>query len=90
MIQYIIKRLGLAIVVLFGVTLVTFILMNVVPGDPVLMMLGQRTDPETVARLREEFGMNRPLVEQYLSFLSNALRGDLGISLACSALCRVV
>ena len=80
MIQYILKRLGTAVFVLLGVTLVTFILMNVVPGDPVLVMLGQDAEPEIVERLREELGMNRPLAVQYLSFVGNALRGDLGRS----------
>ena len=80
MILYIAKRLVMSVFVLLGVTLVTFILMNVVPGDPVLIMLGQDADPVIAAQLRAELGMDRSLVVQYLSFVGNALQGDLGRS----------
>ncbi len=80
MIQYVIKRLLQTFIVLIGVTLVTFMLLNIVPGDPILMMLGQRADQETVERVRHEWGLDRPLPEQYVDFVSNAIRGDFGNS----------
>jgi peptide/nickel transport system permease protein len=80
MTAYILKRLSQTIIVLWGVSLVTFILMNVVPGDPILLMLQKRATVETVERIRREMGLDRPLAEQYLNFVRNALRFDLGRS----------
>lgn len=80
MLQFIIRRLLVSIPVLIGVTLITFILMNVVPGDPVEMMMEKRADPATIARIRHELGLDRPLYEQYFSFLVDACQGDLGQS----------
>jgi peptide/nickel transport system permease protein len=78
--SYILKRLAQTIVVLWGVSLVTFILMNVVPGDPVLLMMQKRATPETVARIRREMGLDKPLPVQYFNFVRGALRFDLGRS----------
>ncbi|HOJ88361.1 MAG TPA: ABC transporter permease [Pseudothermotoga sp.] len=80
MIQYIIRRLIFSIPVVIGVTLITFILLNVVPGDPVLEMVGKYADPQTVQQIREQLGLNDPLIIQYLRFVFNAVRGDLGKS----------
>ncbi len=80
MIQYISKRLLQTVVVLFGISLVTFVLMNVVPGDPVLLMLEKRATPETVERIRREMGLDRPKTEQFVSFIAGAVRLDLGRS----------
>jgi len=74
------RRLLVAIPVLIGVTLITFILVNVVPGDPVLMMLEKRADQATIDRIRHQMGLDRPLPEQYLTFLVKACKGDLGES----------
>jgi peptide/nickel transport system permease protein len=68
------------IVVLIGITLITFILMNVVPGDPIAFMLGQRADPATVERIRHDWGLDKPLYVQYLNFVLKAVRLDLGRS----------
>jgi ABC-type dipeptide/oligopeptide/nickel transport system permease component len=78
--EYIIRRILLVIPVLFGVTLVTFILMYVVPGDPVLSMVGERYDSETLESLRAELHLDDPLVLQYLRYIWGVLRGDLGRS----------
>lgn len=80
MTKYIVSRTLQAIIVLIGVTLVTFVLVNVVPGDPVLLMLDKRADPDTIARIRTELGFDRPYHEQYLRFFSKAIRGDFGNS----------
>jgi peptide/nickel transport system permease protein len=83
--QYIVKRLLLMIPTLFGAALVVFLLMNVVPGDIALLILG--TDQggdiniQEVARLREHLGLNRPLYVQFLSWLWGVVRLDFGTSL---------
>lgn len=81
MIPFLLRRLVAAIPVLFGVSLLAFSMTHLTPGDPVKIMLGERATAEDVARLRLELGLDRPLPVQYLSFLSRALRGDLGTSL---------
>jgi peptide/nickel transport system permease protein len=55
--------------------------LRLIPGDPAVTMLGERATPENIARVREQLGLNKPLPEQYLIFLGNALRGDLGRSI---------
>ncbi|MCG0276212.1 MAG: ABC transporter permease [Thermosediminibacteraceae bacterium] len=77
---YIVRRLIMALPVLVGVSLITFILLNVVPGDPVLEMMGKHVDPLTLEKVREQLGLNDPLYVQFGRFLFNALRGDLGKS----------
>jgi peptide/nickel transport system permease protein len=62
------------------VSLIIFIIMRIVPGDPAQMVLGERASPAAVARLRESMGLNDPLHVQYIDFVSNMLRGDLGVS----------
>ncbi|KPL18343.1 MAG: hypothetical protein AMJ92_08380 [candidate division Zixibacteria bacterium SM23_81] len=80
MTEYVIRRILLVIPVLFGVTLVTFVLMYVVPGDPVLSMVGERYDQETIESLRAELHLNDPLPVQYLRYIWGVVRGDLGRS----------
>ncbi|MDR2377987.1 MAG: ABC transporter permease [Bifidobacteriaceae bacterium] len=80
--RYVAKRLVIAVGLLFGMTLVTFCLTNLVPGDPVAAALGQRAadDPEIVARFRTEYGLDRSLPAQYLAYLGRLIRFDLGTS----------
>ncbi|SCG55366.1 ABC transporter permease [Micromonospora halophytica] len=78
--RFVIRRLLQSGVVLLGVTLVVFLLLQLVPGDPVRVALGTRFDPQTYEALRARAGLDRPLVVQYLSYLGNALTGDLGVS----------
>jgi peptide/nickel transport system permease protein len=80
MLLYVLRRLWEGIPVLIGISLITFILMNVVPGDPVTAMFEKRADPATIARIRHELGLDRPLPVQYAHFLWGAVRGDLGDS----------
>jgi peptide/nickel transport system permease protein len=77
---YIVRRLAAGLLVLLGVSLVTFILLHVVPGDPVAAMFAKRADPATLARIRHELGLDRPLPIQYADFLARAVTGDLGQS----------
>jgi peptide/nickel transport system permease protein len=79
--NYIIRRLLLLILVLWGVTLVTFILMHVVPGDPAKVLLGKLSGNEVlVTKLRHQLGLDKPLVVQYFEFVKGILRGNLGNS----------
>ncbi|HEY3367717.1 MAG TPA: ABC transporter permease [Symbiobacteriaceae bacterium] len=80
MLPYILRRLWAGIPVLIGVSLITFVLMHVVPGDPVVSMFSKRADVETIARIRHEMGLDRPLPVQYGDFVWDAVRGDLGSS----------
>jgi peptide/nickel transport system permease protein len=78
--QYVLRKLLVSIPVVWGVVTVIFILMAVVPGDPARIMMGQRGDPETLARIRADLGLDKPLTVQYVDFLSKLVRGDLGKS----------
>lgn len=80
MAKYFLKRLGQAFIVLIGVTLVTFLLLNVIPGDPVAVMLDKNATPQTVANLRHDWGLDKPLPVQYINFVVNAFKGNLGNS----------
>lgn len=80
--QLILRRLVVSIPTLIGVSLVAFLLIRWVPGDPVMLLLGERgASPELYAEMKRNLGMDRPLVEQYFGFVSQALQGDLGISI---------
>lgn len=81
MTRYILRRLVAMIPVLFLITLFTFVLIRLVPGDPVTAMLGPRGTPERRAALEQAMKLDRPLWEQYLAFLSGVAHGDLGDSL---------
>ena len=76
----IVKRLIQALVVLIGVVLLTFVLLRVVPGNPIETMMGEHADAATVARMTAELGLDQPLSRQFLRYVSSALRGDFGTS----------
>ncbi len=78
---YILRRLLLIIPVLIGLSLVTFTVARLVPGDPVKLAAGPRASPEEIQRLREEFGLDKPLPVQYIQYMRGVLRGDLGRSM---------
>jgi ABC-type dipeptide/oligopeptide/nickel transport system permease component len=77
---YILKRVLLFIPTLLGITLITFLLMQSLPGDPVQGMAGERANPETIARIRSELGQDRPLPVQYFGYLKLLATGELGRS----------
>ncbi len=79
--NYILRRLAFMVVVLFGVSIITFTITMVIPGDPALMMAGPRARPEVVANLRDKLGLNDPLHIQYTRYIGNLLQGDLGMSI---------
>lgn len=75
------KKLLLVIPTLVGASVIAFALIRLVPGDPVVNLLGERGgDPQVVAEMRAKFGLDKPVVEQYLIFVGNAIRGDMGNS----------
>src|SRR3989442_15969633 len=81
--SFIARRLLLAVPVFVGVTLVTFVLMQIVPGDPVALLMEEKVasvDPAAARIMRAKWGLDDPVPVQYLKFLRNAVRGDLGIS----------
>ena len=80
MLLYVLKRILLFIPTLLGITLITFILMQSLPGDPVANMVGERATPETISRIRAEIGVDRSLPIQYLLYLKRLCQGELGRS----------
>ena len=80
--SYILRRLLSAIPVLFGLTVIVFLIMAMIPGDPALAILGAYATPETIAKLNRELGLDRSLLQQYLTWLGNLAQGDLGRSYA--------
>lgn len=79
--RYVLQRIVFAFGVLFGVTLLTFWIIQNVPGDPARIKLGVTASDETVAKQRERMGLNRPFAVQYVSWVGNAFQGDFGKSL---------
>jgi peptide/nickel transport system permease protein len=78
---YILKRLFSLLPVLFGITLLVFGFLHAIPGDPAVVLLGERATPEQLADLRTQLGLDRPLLVQYLAFLNSLLHFDLGTSI---------
>ncbi|UFU07700.1 ABC transporter permease [Ruania halotolerans] len=80
---YLLRRLGTSVLLLIGVTLVTFTLTTLVPGDPIAAALGEgaASNPATVAAYVERYGLDRSLPERYLIYLGNLTQGDLGTSI---------
>lgn len=83
LLRFVLRRLAVGVLLCIGVTLVSFTLTQVVPGDPVAASLGEHAaaDPETVAAFRQRFGLDKPLPEQYLIYVGNLLQGNFGESL---------
>lgn len=81
MAAFVIRRLLWLPVLLFFISLITFALGLYGPGDPVQVMLGQHATPETIERLRHQYGFDQPFYVQYLNYIGNALQGNFGYSL---------
>ncbi len=79
--QYVASRLAQLVLVLFGVSVVVFVTMHLLPGDVAQMLLGDHATAAGLARLRRQLGLDQPIWVQYVRFLFGALRGDFGISL---------
>jgi ABC-type dipeptide/oligopeptide/nickel transport system permease component len=81
MVRYVLSRLLQAIPTLLLISFLTFIMGYLAPGDPIRMILGERSDPQAVAQVRRELGLDQPWYVQYGRFVWKAVRGDFGISL---------
>ena len=81
MVRFIVGRLLGTVPVLVLLSIAIFLMLQLTPGDPVKLMLGEDADPQAVAALREELGLDRPLAVQYFFWLGNVLQGDLGRSI---------
>jgi peptide/nickel transport system permease protein len=80
MASFLLRRLGTMVFVLFLVTVIVFALVNILPGDPALLILGEEATPEALETLRGEMGLNDPIYVQYFRWVGNVLQGDLGNS----------
>lgn len=79
--SYVARRLGAVVVLAFGMSVVVFLMIHLIPGNPVLALLGtQSVEPHLVARVTRELGFNLSLPQQYLHWLNRILHGDLGFS----------
>ena len=78
--SYILKKLVLSIPIMIGMMFITFILLNVVPGDPVALMMKEHISPDVVARVRAQMHLDDPVIVRFFRFLGGALTGDFGIS----------
>ncbi len=81
MLKYILKRGLLSIPILIAVLTLVFVIVRIAPGDPALVVLGDQASPEAIEALHQKLGLDRPLIEQYFSFLVSIAHGDLGKSL---------
>ncbi len=79
--RYVLRRVATLVATLLLVSVLVFVVIRVLPGDPALVIMGTEGSPEAAARLREAMGLNRPIVVQYADWLWHALRGDLGVSI---------
>ena len=79
--MYIVRRLAQAIPVVLGITIVTFFLLRLIPGDPAMTLLGNRGTPEQIAALRARWGLDEPIWIQFWLFLKQLAHGDTGASL---------
>jgi peptide/nickel transport system permease protein len=81
MTQYLIRRLVAVVPTLLGVSIIVFSFIHLIPGDPALAILGERATDESIAQVRTALGLDKPLWQQYLIYIGNVLRGDLGRSI---------
>lgn len=82
MTAYIAKRLIYLVPVLLGLSIIVFLVMAMIPGDPAIAILGSYATPENVERINRDLGLDKPLIEQYFIWIGNVLQGDLGRSFA--------
>ncbi len=79
--RYVVRRVGALVVTLFFVSLLVFVVVRVLPGDPALIILGLEANADSVARVRQALGLDQPVPVQYVRWVGQALRGDLGRSI---------
>jgi peptide/nickel transport system permease protein len=81
MLRFIVRRLLLLIPILIGLSLLVFLWIRALPGGPAEALLGERATPEAIAQIEEQYGLNKPVYEQYWSYVKTTLGGDLGTSI---------
>jgi len=81
LLSYTLRRIAYLVPVLLGVSIVSFSLLHLIPGDPAVVLAGVGARPEDLAGIRAEYGLDQPLPVQYVSYVSRAVQGDLGISI---------
>ncbi|HDR7768961.1 TPA: ABC transporter permease [Bacillus paranthracis] len=81
MLMFIFRRILQLIPVLFAVVFVVFLIMQMVPGDPALLIAGEGASKETVEQIRHQLGLDKPFIMQYFSYIGNILQGDFGVSI---------
>lgn len=80
MYKYILKRFVMMIPVIIGVSFLVYFIISLTPGDPVKMMLGEEASEESIQEVRNELGLDKPVIVQYAKYMSKLVRGDLGVS----------
>ena len=78
--KYILKRILISIPVLIGVIFIIFIMLNVVPGDPITLMMGEHIKPDLIEQFRVRMGLDDPVIIRFFKYIINAIQGDLGMS----------
>ncbi|WP_429820541.1 ABC transporter permease [Ensifer sp. B1-9] len=81
MLTFVIKRIAISIPVLIGITALLFIMLNVIPGDPIALLMKEHASADVIARVRAQMHLDDPLLTRYFRFLFAALQGDLGVSI---------
>lgn len=79
---YLFKKFIISVLTILAITVLVFLILHLIPGEPVRNMLGETADPEIVEMKREELNLNKPLVVQYFLWMKDVLRGDFGVSLS--------
>jgi ABC-type dipeptide/oligopeptide/nickel transport system permease component len=87
---YLIRRVALAVVVLFGLLVATFFIIHLVPGDPVTLVLGGRATPQAIANVRHQLDLDRPLLTQFWLYVSHTVQGHFGTSFTLGAPVREI
>src|SRR5690349_3955716 len=82
MTQYILRRLVQSLFIIWGCATLVFFMLRLIPGDPVVLMLGPEYTPQAATALRHKLGLDQPLPVQYVRWFGSVLRGDLGGSIA--------
>jgi ABC-type dipeptide/oligopeptide/nickel transport system permease component len=80
LLKFVIRRIAQLVPILIGVVTVTFLIMYIIPGDPILSLVGERYDSETIDRIREDLGLNKPIPLQYIDYIVRVARLDFGKS----------
>ncbi|WP_308805895.1 ABC transporter permease [Atopobium minutum] len=78
--SFLTKRILQALGVIFCISLITFFVLNIVPGDPVRIMMGDMADEQTIAQVRHNMGLDKPIPEQYVNWFTGMIQGDFGVS----------